>query len=121
MATAELTLVLSGHLRRPNSADLRPFWQGFIELQKRLPKSKPVRQIVAHSWNPELGSLADFVYKPTARTHERQKLFYPEFLNLIEPPDLFERGLDRPKSTWKNVSIQSILGNVKSRAWLLSF
>ncbi len=119
MATAELTLVLSGHLRRPNSADLRPFWQGFIELQKKLPKSKPVRQIVAHSWNPELGSLADFVYKPTARTHERQKLFYPEFLNLIEPPDLFERGLDRPKSTWKNVSIQSILGNVKSRAWAI--
>lgn len=117
MATPELTLVLSGHLRRPNSADLRPFWQGFIELQKRLPKNKPVRQIVAHSWNPELGTLADFVYKPIAQTHEHQKLFYPEFLNLIEPPDLFERGLDRSKSTWKNVSIQSILGNVKSRAW----
>jgi hypothetical protein len=64
MATAELTLVLSGHLCRPQSADLRPFWRGFIELQKKLPSGKPVSQIVAHSWNPGLASLAYAAYAP---------------------------------------------------------
>ena len=44
MAAANLTLVLSGHLRRPESADLRPFWRGFIELQKKLPAGKSVRR-----------------------------------------------------------------------------
>ncbi len=116
MAVAELTLVLSGHLRRPQSADLRPFWRGFIELQKKLPAGKAVRQIVAHSWNPELESLADFVYKPIIQSHELQQLFYPEFLSLIDPPDRFERGLDRQHSTWKNVSIQAVLGNLRSRS-----
>lgn len=76
MAAAELTLVLSGHLRRPQSADLRPFWRGFIELQKKLPAGKPVRQIVAHSWNPDLATLAHAVYAPQAERHEHQACFF---------------------------------------------
>jgi hypothetical protein len=116
MADAKLTLVLSGHMLRPDSADMRPFWRGFIELQKRLPSGKPVHQIVAHSWNPELDSIAEFVYRPNIHKHERQQVFYAEFIYTIDPPDRFERGLDRPNSTWKNVSIQSVLGNVRSRA-----
>lgn len=113
---AGLTLVLSGHLLRPQSADLRPFWLGFIELQKKLPAGKPVRQIVAHSWNPELAPLARAVYSPQAERHEHQACFYPEFMWQITPPDRFEKGVDRPSSTWKNVSIQSVLGNARSRA-----
>lgn len=116
MAAAELTLVLSGHLRRPQSADLRPFWHGFIELQKKLPVGKPVRQIVAHSWNPELALLAHAVYAPQAERHEHQGCFYHEFIRQIEPPDRFEQGLDRLTSTWKNVSIQTVVGNARSRA-----
>lgn len=116
MAGAELTLVLSGHLCRPQSADLRPFWRGFIELQRKLPVNKPVSQIVAHSWNPDLADLARAVYAPRAERHERQACFYPEFVQQIEPPDRFERGVDRLTSTWKNVSIQSVLGNARSRA-----
>ena len=116
MAAAELTLVLSGHLRRPQSADLRPFWRGFIELQKKLPAGKPVCQIAAHSWNPDLAPLAHAVYVPQAERHEHQACFYPEFMRQIEPPDRFEQGLDRLTSTWKNVSIQSVLGNARSRA-----
>ncbi len=116
MAASELTLVLSGHLRRPQSADLRPFWRGFIELQKKLPAGKPVRQIVAHSWNPDLAPLACAVYAPQAERHEHQACFYPEFMLQVEPPDRFERGVDRLTSTWKNVSIQSVLGNARSRA-----
>ncbi len=116
MAVAELTLVLSGHLRRPQSADMRPFWRGFIELQKKLPAGKPVRQIVAHSWNPELAPLAHAVYAPQAERHEHQARFYPEFMRQIDPSDRFEQGLDRQTSTWKNVSIQSVLGNARGRA-----
>ena len=116
MPNNELTLVLSGHLCRPQSADLRPFWRGFIELQRKLPTSRKVGQIVVHSWNPELAGLARAVYAPHAECHEIQPCFHPEFLHSIDPPDRFELGLDRLNSTWKNVSLQSVLGNARSRA-----
>lgn len=116
MAGSELTLVISGHLRRPQSADLRPFWQGFIELQRKLPADKAVGTIVVHSWNPELAELARAVYAPQAALHESQPCFHSEFIAQIEPPDRFEQGLDRPRSTWKNVSLQTVLGNARSRA-----
>jgi len=116
MASDDLTLVLSGHLRRPQSADMRPFWRGFIELQKKLPACKPVRQIVAQSWNYDLAPLVRVVYAPQAERHDHQACFYPEFMWQIDPPDRFEQGLDRPSSTWKNVSIQSVLGNARARA-----
>lgn len=113
---AELTIVLSGHILRPESADLRPFWLGFIELQKKLPATKPVRQIVVHSWNPELAPLAREVYAPQVERHENQACFYPEFIWQINPPDRFEKGVVRLTSTWKNVSMQSLLGNARSRS-----
>jgi hypothetical protein len=116
MPNDELTLVLSGHLCRPQTADLRPFWRGFIELQRKLPTSRKVGQIVVHSWNPELAGLARAVYAPHAECHETQPCFYPEFVHRIDPPDRFELGLDRLNSTWKNVSLQSVLGNARSRA-----
>ena len=116
MATAELTLVLSGHLRRPQSADLRPFWQGFIELQKRLPMGKPIRQIVAHSWDPDLASLARAVYAPQVERHEHQAFFYSEVMREIAPTDRFEQGLDRLTSSWNRDSLQLVLGKVRSRS-----
>lgn len=116
MQTSDLTLLISGHIIRPQSADMRPFWAGFIELQKKLPIDKTVSKIAVHSWNPELASLAQLVYEPNVQRHDRQDLFYPEFMMMIDPPDLFEKNLNRLKSTWKNVSIQSVLGNARSRA-----
>jgi len=116
MPKDDLTLVLSGHLCRPQTADLRPFWRGFIELQRKLPTSRKVDQIVVHSWNPELAGLARAVYAPNAECHETQPCFYSEFVHRIDPPDRFEVGLDRLNSTWKNVSLQSVLGNARSRA-----
>ena len=116
MPKDDLTLVLSGHLCRPQTADLRPFWRGFIELQRKLPTSKKVGQIVVHSWNPDLAGLARSVYQPQAELHEVQPYFYPEFVHRIDPPDRFELGLDRLNSTWKNVSLQSVLGNARSRS-----
>lgn len=116
MSDVELTLVLSGHLCRPQSADMRPFWSGFIELQRKLPATRKLRQVVVHSWNPELAGLARLVYAPYAERHEQQPSCYPEFINRINPPDRFERGLDRLSSTWRNVSFQSVLGNARSRA-----
>lgn len=116
MPSDELTLVLSGHLCRPQSVDLRPFWHGFIELQRKLPISRKLGQIVVHSWNPEMAGLARSVYAPQAESHEAQPCFYPEFVHRINPPDRFELGLDRLNSTWKNVSLQSVLGNARSRA-----
>lgn len=116
MQQDELTLVLSGHLRRPQSVDLKPFWRGFIELQRKLPTLRKIGQIAVHSWNPELTDLAQVVYGPHFQCHEKQSCFYREFLNSIDPPDRFERGLNRLNSTWKNVSLQSLLGNARSRA-----
>ena len=75
-----------------------------------------MRHIAAHSWNPELADLARFVYSPDVECHEQQLSFYPEFITRIDPPDLFEFGLDRLNSTWKNVSLQTVLGNARSRA-----
>jgi hypothetical protein len=56
------------------------------------------------------------VYGPHAERHEHQGCLYPEFVQQIDPPDRFELGVDRQSSTWKNVSIQSVLGNARSRA-----
>ena len=112
----QLTLVLSGHILRPGSADMRPFWRGFIELQRCLPPDVSIEQTVCHSWNPELDELAQIVYGPTRSIHERQHGFAGDFVGRIDPPDKFERGLDRANSTWKNVSLESVLGNSRSRS-----
>lgn len=116
MPKVDLVLVLSGHICRPQSVDMRPFWKGFIELQRKLPVSRNIRFSAVHSWNPEFADLVKLVYAPDAERHEKQNNFYPEFLHLINPPDYFETDLDRLNSTWKNVTIQTVLGNARSRA-----
>jgi hypothetical protein len=111
-----LVIVLSGHTCRPYSADLRPFWNGFIELQRKLPSHVNIQGIFVHSWNPEYSDLVDLVYAPRSPLHEEQSCFYPEFINDINPPEIFEQGLNRPQSTWRSVSVQTVLGNARSRA-----
>lgn len=111
-----LTIIVSGHACRPQSADLRPFWCGFIELQRKLPEDAVIQDIFTHSWNPELSSLIDLVYAPRLSQNQKQPYFYSEYIQSINPPDFYEEGLDRPHSTWKNVSIQTVIGNLRSRA-----
>lgn len=115
MNGAGLTLVLSGHLCRPQTSDFRGFWRGFIELQRRLPADKTVEKIVAHSWNPELADLVNNVYAPHADHHEHQRCFYPEFVSRIEPPDRFAGSADN-KSGFLGDPIQNLLGDARSRA-----
>ena len=60
----ELTIVISGQICRENSANLKAFWEGFINIQRALPKINKL-QIVAHSWNPEFDDLVktvDFIH-----------------------------------------------------------
>lgn len=115
MNGAGLTLVLYGYLCRPQTADLRAFWRGFIELQRRLPADKKVEKIAAHSWNPELAELVSKVYAPQAVHHEHQRCFYPEFVSRIEPPDRFACAADN-KSGFLGESIQNLFEDARSRA-----
>jgi len=116
MQEEKLTLVLWGHLFQTEILDLRKFWSGFIELQRNLPSNRKIVQIVAHSWNPELKSLVNLVYSPDVQCHENQPNFYSEFLCHFSPAERFEIGLGRLNSTWKNLSLQSVIGNARSRA-----
>ena len=117
---SNLTIILSGHVNRPQNFDLRPFWLGFIELQNKLPSSMNIQNILAHSWNPEFSELVELVYSPKILHAEKQDCFYDEFIGDIDPPDFFENGLERLNSTWKNVSIHSVIGNARSRARAIS-
>ena len=115
MKGSGLTLVLSGHLCRPQTADHRTFWHGFIELQRRLPADKKVEKIVAHSWNPELADLVSNVYAPNADRHEHQRCFHPEFASRIDPSDRFAGAADN-KSGFLGDPIQYLLEDARSRA-----
>ncbi len=114
MTDSGLTLVMSGYLCRPQSANLLPFWHGFIELQRRLPLEKAVKKIVAHSWNMELADLAKHVYGNQTNYHENQHWFYPEFLNRFETLDIFVGASDR-ESSLSTASIQNLLADAQSR------
>lgn len=114
MPGSGLTLVLSGYLCRPQTANTRPFWLGFIELQRRLPSKKPVERIVAHSWNLELADLAKYVYAPQAYCHQHKNYLYAEYFNRIEAPDHFLGAMDY-KSALSGDSIQNLLGDICSR------
>ena len=116
MADYGLTLILSGHLCHPQSADMRPFWDGFIALQKGLPTGKAVRQIVAHSWNPEFADLACAVYEPQVERHERQIYIEPELVQQIDASIRFKSGVKRLEPFVTNELIESVLNKASSRA-----
>ena len=111
-----LTIVLSGHIRELESADLRPFWLGFIELQRRLPTCAAIRQILAHSWNPEYKDLVELVYGPDACQHEKQTTLYPEFYPGTQAIDSSNAVLLEFNSAWTEESVQSVLSMARSRA-----
>lgn len=110
----ELILVLSGDICHPQSADMLPFWCGFIELQRKLCSSIKVSQIVGHSWNPELSDLVELVYAPQAKLHEQQSCSYPELLELINSAEGLKKGRYGLSADWNNESIRSTLNRVRS-------
>lgn len=110
-----LFIVISGHICRNNSEGIKAFWRGFIELQARLPSDKKF-YIYGHHWNPEFSELVQFVYGTKNIQSEVQKSFFNDFVNTKIESDFFELNLDRSHSTWKNVSLQSVIGNVRSRS-----
>ena len=111
---SKLTIAISGQIVRENSANLMNFWRGFINIQNALYEVDDLN-IVAHSWNPEYDNLVKNVYDPGILSSEKQPSFTKEFMPLINPINNYEKGLSRINSTWKNVTPQTILGNVKSR------
>lgn len=110
----ELVIVISGQLVRENSANLMNFWIGFRNIQNAIYNVDDLK-IVTHSWNPEFDDLVQSVYSPTELISEKQGSFVKEFMPLMSPLNRYEKGLKRINSTWKNVTPQTILGNVKSR------
>jgi len=110
-----LFIVISGHICRDNSEGIKSFWKGFIELQTRLPSDRTLT-VLGHHWNPEWADLVKFVYGTNNIQSEVQKSFFNDFVNTKVDSDFFESNLDRSHSTWKNVSLQSVIGNVRSRS-----
>lgn len=111
-----LTLILSGNIRGQQLEDLRPFWQGFIELQSRIPSKKVVTQIVVHSWNPDLADLVRIVYAPVVEQHENQDNFP---WDSIQPPTAvgcFDYSNYFNKSFFQDKSLRPILLGIYSRA-----
>ena len=116
MAGSGMTLVLCGNLCQSQSADMRPLWDGFIELQKRLPSEKSVEQIVVHSWNPELADLASVVYEPQVECHEPQRCIEPELMQQIESSIRFDQGSEGLQLSKTSEKILLVLGEASSRA-----
>ena len=112
---SKLVIVISGQVVRENSANLKSFWRGFINIQNAIYEIDEIK-VVAHSWNPEFSELVQNVYNPIALSSEKQSSFSKDIMSTIDPVDKFEDGLNRAMSTWKRVSAQSILGNAKSRS-----
>jgi hypothetical protein len=110
----KLVIVISGQIARENSANLKNFWRGFINIQNAIYNIDDLK-IVGHSWNPEFDNLVKSVYNIDILESKVQNSFVKEYMPVINPIDRFEKGLKRSNSTWKRVSYQAILGNAKSR------
>ncbi|MBL4900966.1 MAG: hypothetical protein JKX76_15265 [Colwellia sp.] len=111
---SKLVVVLSGQIVRENSANLMNFWKGFINIQNTIYDIDDL-EIIAHSWNPEFNQLVENVYDIKILSSQKQQSFVKEFMPLINPVNKFEKGLKRVDSTWKNVSAQTIFGQIKSK------
>lgn len=109
-------LAISGQVCREYSGDLRGFWSGFINIQRRVNAGDSQLDIIAHSWSPACDELVKCVYDPLILSSESQPSFAAEYMPLIDPVDQFEKGLKRSTSTWKRCSPQNLTGIARSRA-----
>lgn len=111
-----LTLILFGNIREQQLEDLRPFWQGFIELQSRISSKKTVTQIVVHSWNPDLADLVRIVYAPLVEQHENQYNFHWDFIQRLTAVGCYDYRNYSNKSFFQDKSLRPILLGIYSRA-----
>jgi hypothetical protein len=109
---SNLPIVISGYARKPNCNNLKPFWSGFINIQKIQTEKKLV--FYCHTWNPELKDLINSVYRPKALKTELQPNYTLKYFNL-KTLGFFEENFKRVKSPWKNISFQSIFGYAESK------
>ena len=107
-----LPIIISGYARSPSSINLKPFWSGFLNLQKIQTKKKFI--FYCHSWNPELNRLIKSVYKPKLLLSEIQPNFISKFFN-INTFSFFENQINRIKSPWRKSSFQMIFGYAISK------
>lgn len=111
----KINVCISGHICRDNSSNLYSFWQGFINLQRSLPKVDEVK-IFGHSWNPEFNEVAKEVYGTKHINSEKQPCFVDIYGPLIQPVNKYEKGLIRHKSRWFKNSPQLLVGITTSRS-----
>lgn len=111
-----IVIALSGHICRSKRGGMMPFWAGFMNIQRALPRNIEINKIVGHSWSIDQASVVEEVYGKGNFVFEKQ----PDFNSFIENLDKFEEGLNRSKSTWANVSVQSLLGNALGRSRVVS-
>ncbi|MEZ9398041.1 hypothetical protein AB4393_17075 [Vibrio splendidus] len=114
-----LTICISGHICRENSANLHSFWRGFINIQRGLPNVE-ILNVVGHCWNPEFEYLVKNVYSPVLIASEKQPSYIGIYGPVIQPVDKFEIGIKRSKSTWSRISPQSLIGISESRSKAIS-
>ena len=107
-----LPIIISGYTCSPSSNNLKPFWSGFLNLQKIQTKKKFI--FYCHSWNPELNSLIKSVYKPKVLLTEIQPNFISKYFD-IKTFSFFENNFIRIKSPWKKSSFQMIFGYATSK------
>ena len=91
---SQLVMAISGQIVRENSASLKNFWQGFINIQNAIYDIDDLK-IVAHSWNVEFDGLVKNVYGMQILLSEKQPDFAKEFMPLIKPINKYEKGLKR--------------------------
>lgn len=110
----KLVIVISGQIVRENSANLKNFWRGFINIQNAIYNIDELK-IVGHSWNPEFDNLVKSVYNIDILESEKQNSFVKEYMSLLNPVDKFENGFKRAKSTWHKVNPNMMLGQITSK------
>lgn len=114
-----LNIVISGQVVRENSANLKAFWGGFVNIQKSIPDVENLN-IFAHSWNPEMDDVVSSVYAPKKLHSEKQPNFSSSYMPVIQPVNKFEQGLKRSESIWNRISPQSLIGISQSRSKAIS-
>jgi hypothetical protein len=107
-----ITVALSGYF----CGDALSFWKAFIEIQAKLPKNKVVRQIVAHSFNPELAEMINLAYAPQVIEYDEREMFCAKYFQQINLGFFSALQDDHAISAIKNKKLPTALINAYSRA-----
>lgn len=112
----KLNVALSGFSHR----NIKDFWIGFIELQKRLPKNVEIT-FWGHTWNPKYLNDLKRIYGSENIKSSTQDSYLCDFLSNTADPTIFESNINRSKTFFSKVDFQRLLGQAKSRSILVNF